>query len=128
MSDLTPEPRRAPAMLLLRLPRALRFAADRVSLRAMSDARCDAAVRYRSCLEGALRSEDRETAGVADIVYRVVVRRGLDAQALEALARFGATYISGHGGPGYESSSILVHADSEEQARDKIEAALGEHA
>jgi hypothetical protein len=65
---------------------------------------------------------------VANIVYRVVVRRSLDAQALEALARVGATYISGHGGPGYESSSILVHADSDEAARGKIGAALGEHA
>jgi hypothetical protein len=62
------------------------------------------------------------------IVYRVVVRRGLDAQAREALARVGATYISGHGGPGYESSSILVHADSDEAASGKIGAALGEHA
>lgn len=62
------------------------------------------------------------------IVFRVVVRRDLDEQALEALARVGATYISGHGGPGYTSSSILVRADSEEEARRKIEVALGEHA
>jgi hypothetical protein len=65
---------------------------------------------------------------VSNIVYRVVVRRGLDAQAREALARVGATYISGHGGPSYESSSILVHADSDEAARGKIGAALGDHA
>lgn len=65
---------------------------------------------------------------MAEIVYRVVVRRGLDAHALEALASVGATYISGHEGPGHTSSSILVRADSEDAAKAKIEAALGEHA
>jgi HEPN domain-containing protein len=65
---------------------------------------------------------------VTGIVFRVVVRRDLDEQALEALKRVGATYISGHGGPGYASSSILVRADREEEARRKIESALGEHA
>jgi hypothetical protein len=65
---------------------------------------------------------------VADIVYRVVVRRDLDQEALDALARVGATYISGHSGPGIASSSILVRAENEEAARRKIEKALGEHA
>jgi HEPN domain-containing protein len=65
---------------------------------------------------------------VTGIVFRVVVRRGLDEQALEALERVGATYISGHGGPGYTSSSILVRADREEDARRMIESALGERA
>jgi hypothetical protein len=72
-----------------------------------------------------LRHED---GGVTDVIFRVVVRRDLDQAALGALARIGASYISGHSGPGFTSSSILVRADSEEAARREIEAALGEHA
>lgn len=78
---------------------------------------------------GALVDRARpEDSGVTDIVFRVVVRRDLDQQALEALARVGASYISGHSGRGHASSSVLVRADSDEAARRKIEAALGEHA
>jgi hypothetical protein len=65
---------------------------------------------------------------MSDVVFRVVVRRDLDHQALEALERVGATYISGHSGPGYASSSILVRADDEDAARAKIEGALGDDA
>jgi hypothetical protein len=65
---------------------------------------------------------------MADIIFRIVVRRDLDEDALQALAGVGATYISGHSGPGYASSSILVRAEDEEEARRRIEAALGARA
>ena len=48
---------------------------------------------------------DRHT-GQPGMVFRVVVRRDLDEHALEALKGVGATYISGHSGPGGASSSI----------------------
>jgi HEPN domain-containing protein len=62
---------------------------------------------------------------MSEVVWRVVVARGIDNEDREALARLGASYISGHSGPGYVSSSILVWARDEEQARRKIADALG---
>lgn len=65
---------------------------------------------------------------MSDFVWRVVVMRDIDEEAARALARVGATHISGHSGPGYSSSSLIVAADDEQEARRKIEGALGPHA
>ena len=65
---------------------------------------------------------------MTDVVWRVVVARDVDEVALEALAREGATYISGHSGAAGASSSLLVRAENETEARSAIERALGEHA
>jgi hypothetical protein len=63
---------------------------------------------------------------VAEHVWRVVVHQEIDAVDAESLATIGARHISGHSGPQGTSSSILVRATSEEQARNKIVNALGE--
>lgn len=65
---------------------------------------------------------------MTDVVWRVVVAREIDEEAEQELTRVGATHISGHSGPGYSSSSLLVTAEDEEGARRKIEDALGPHA
>jgi HEPN domain-containing protein len=65
---------------------------------------------------------------MTDAVWRLVVARAIDNAALEALAREGATYVSGHSSPGHTSSSLLVRAEDEAAARSAIERALGEQA
>jgi hypothetical protein len=65
---------------------------------------------------------------MTNVIWRVVVSRDIDAAARDALAREGASYISGHGGPGYTSSSLLVRAENEAAARNAITRALGERA
>lgn len=65
---------------------------------------------------------------MTDIVWRVVVARDIDDDDRDALARVGASYVSGHSTPGFVSSSLFVRAPDEEAARRAIETALGEHA
>jgi HEPN domain-containing protein len=57
-------------------------------------------------------------------VWRVVVVGKIDDQASAALEQAGATYISGHSGPGRTSSSFLVRAEDEAAARKTVADAL----
>jgi hypothetical protein len=59
------------------------------------------------------------------MVWRLVVATEIEADAREALQRAGITHISGHRGPGYASSTVVVRAPSEEQARREVADALG---
>src|ERR1035437_2874370 len=70
----------------------------------------------------------QESHAMTDAVWRLVVARAIDNAALEALAREGATYVSGHSSPGDTSSWLLVRAEDEAAPRSAIERALGEQA
>lgn len=60
-------------------------------------------------------------------IWRVVVAQEIDDEAREALTRIGAVHISGHSMRGLESNTLLVRADTEELARERIRDALGQN-
>lgn len=58
------------------------------------------------------------------MVWRVVVATDISPEARFALEREGIIHLSGHGGPGYSSSTVVVRASSEDDARTKVAQAL----